>query len=143
MTNSLLLAAMCCLLVPSLSLTYFASLSYSLGRVSLWASYFAYNAHVFGFRHFGKLVGVGMTLAACVSLLMYPMLHITITFLGSDFTLANAIFVGLHCCTFATLPRLGRGAREAAAAAAATAVVVPPTAAAPEHEKPHQQQGRC
>ena len=134
--------------MPSLPLTYFASLSYSLGRVSLWASYFAYNAHVFGFRHFGKLVGVGMTLAACGSLLMYPLLHVTITLLGSDFTLANALFVGLHCVTFATLPRLGRGAREASMAAAATAVV-PPPATPPQHDsvsdpdQPQQHGARC
>ena len=116
MTNGALLLAMACLLVPSLPLTYLGSLLYALGRVSLWASYFAYNAHVFGFRHFGKLVGVGMTLAACFSLLMYPLLALTITALDSDFTLANSLFVGMHSLTFLLLPRLGRGARDAAAA---------------------------
>ena len=69
-----------------------------------------------------------MTLAACFSLLMYPLLALTITALDSDFTLANSLFVGMHALTFLALPRLGRGARDAAAAYDEAA----PPASAPE-----------
>lgn len=147
LVNSLLLLSTLSLLVPSLGLVYATSLIYSLGRVSLWALYFSYNAHVFGFRHFGKIgellfwsglepgpshpassltiqvrmpaVGCGMTLAACLSLLQYPLLQLTIVVLDGDFLFANAILAGLHCAAFATLPHLIRGAREATRAAAA------------------------
>ena len=55
LVNSLLLLSQLLLLVPSLGLVYVTSLIYTVGRVSLWATYFSYNAHVFGFRHFGKI----------------------------------------------------------------------------------------
>ena len=111
--NSVLLISTACLLVPSLELTYFGSLAYSIGRVSLWASYFTYNAHVFGFQHFGKIVGCGMTLAACFSLLQYPLLQLTVLALDGDFFVANILLGALHCTAFATVPRLMKGAREA------------------------------
>ena len=114
LTNSLLLVATACLLVPSLELTYLSAIVYAVGRVSLWALYFSYTAHVFGFRHFGKLVGCGLTLAACFSLLQYPLLYLCIRVLDGDFTVANAIFLALHGLAYGTLGRLGRGAREAA-----------------------------
>ena len=111
--NTLLLVSCLCLLIPSLPLTYFGSLAYAIGRVTLWALYFAYMAHVFGFRHFGKLAGCGMTLAACLSLLQYPLLYLCVQVLDGRFVVANSIFVGLHILAYGTLPRLARGARAA------------------------------
>ena len=114
LTNSLLLVGTACLLVPSLELNYLSAILYAVGRVSLWALYFSYTAHVFGFRHFGKLAGCGLTVAACISLLQYPLLYLCVRVLDGDFTVANAIFVALHGLAYGTLGRLGRGAREAA-----------------------------
>ena len=71
-------------------------------------------------------VGCGMTLAACLSLLQYPLLQLTIVVLEGDFLFANAILAGLHCAAFATLPHLIRGAREATRAAAAPVTSEPP-----------------
>lgn len=40
--SCLLLGCLVCLLIPSMPLTYLASLLYAVGRVSLWATYFGY-----------------------------------------------------------------------------------------------------
>ena len=115
LTNSLLLVAMACLMAPSLELAYVAvSFFYPVGRLSHWATYFAYIARVFGFTHFGKLVGVGMTFAALASLLQYPLLDVTLRALGGSFVAVNGLFAGLHVASYLFIPSMHRAAAAAA-----------------------------
>jgi MFS family permease len=111
-TNTILAAAISFLLIPTLAAAYVTSVLYAMGRVSLWATYFSYVAAVFGFSHFGKLVGGGLLLGACVSLLQYPLISLTLQMWGGDFTPVNVIFLALHALAYTVVPRLGRGARK-------------------------------
>mmetsp|Transcript_4972 Transcript_4972/g.15842 ORF Transcript_4972/g.15842 Transcript_4972/m.15842 type:complete len:693 (-) Transcript_4972:301-2379(-) len=108
------------LLFPSLSIAYPMSIIYAAGRVSLWATFFSYCGAVFGFVHYGKIVGLLMMLASSFSLLQYPLLDLAISKndaslsnSSSDFTMPNALFIGLQTATLLAIPRLGaaEGAR--------------------------------
>ena len=102
-----------CLLAPGLDIMWLGSPLYAFGRVSVWSTFFMYMAHVFGFRHFGKLVGVAMTVAACFSLLQYPILYVSLRVLDQDYTAANLLFLSLHTASFALIPRLRQGSIQA------------------------------
>lgn len=62
------------LAVPSLAAANAAGAFYSVGRVCLWALWFAFVAAEFGFGHYGKLAGGGLAVGAVVSLLQYAAL---------------------------------------------------------------------
>ncbi len=71
-----------------------------MGRVGLWASFFAFTAATFGFKHYGKLVGVGMLIQGCTGLLKYPLLAVCLT---HDYRIANALFLVLTGLEFVTI----------------------------------------
>ena len=112
--NCLLLVALGGLIAPSLGLAYAAvAFFYPIGRLSHWATFFAYLACVFGFRHFGKLVGLGMTVAALVSLLQYPLLELTFRAFDGSFVAVNTLFSALHMLSFLLVPGMHRAAAKA------------------------------
>lgn len=115
--NSLLLGALACLLSTWRPLQYVACIMYSMGRVSLWASFFAFLGATFGFVHFGKLAGFGLLLGGCLSLLQYPLLAITLGPLEGDFTFVNLLFIASTTLMYAVILALSwRLARSSARA---------------------------
>lgn len=73
-----------------------------------------YNAAVFGFSHFGKLVGLGLCIASTFSLLMYPLLGVTLQQLAGDFTAVNSLFAVLTAVApLLAVNRLNRAGKQA------------------------------
>eukprot|EP00966_Prymnesium_polylepis_P151147 3491943-Prymnesium_polylepis.1 len=111
--NTLLIGVPVTLLFDSLRAQYLTCIFYSVGRVGQWASFFAFMGATFGFSNYGKLVGGGLMFQACVSLLQYPLLAITVGPLQRDFTFVNVLFVVLSACQYpvilALCRRLGEG----------------------------------
>jgi hypothetical protein len=106
--SATLLACMGCLLLTPVAggAAYLAALLYAYGRVGLFATYFGFIAHTFGFEHFGKLVGLGTAIAASISLLQYPMLDATLRNHGGDFTAVNGALAGVVTLSAFLIPGL-------------------------------------
>jgi hypothetical protein len=113
LVNTLLLGVPATLLFTSLRAQVLTCVLYSAGRVGLWASFFAFMGATFGFRNYGKLAGGGLMVQACVSLLQYPLLAISLGPLRNDFTFVNVLFIALtgsqYITIFALRRRLGEG----------------------------------
>lgn len=97
------------LFVDDLSAQYFGMACYSVGRMMLFATFFANIGRRFGYVHYGSLVGVGMLTSAVLSMLQYPAYQAA---LGGDDALTNVNVVCL-VSTVACVPYcVWLGARE-------------------------------
>jgi hypothetical protein len=105
--NTLNLLVPVMLLLPSLSAQFFTCFVYAAGRVGLWSSFFAYTGATFGFKHYGKMAGGGLLVQSLICLLVYPLLAATLA-LDRDFTMANALFLGLTAVQYGTIFALHR-----------------------------------
>jgi len=105
--NTVLLLSCVCLLIPWKSLQIATAILYTVGRVSVWATFFGFNGFVFGFQNYGKLAGGGLFLASCVSLLQYPFLELTLGVFEGNFAYVNAFWIGLHVTLYPIILRLG------------------------------------
>ena len=108
-----------------LSAQYVGMASYSVGRMFLFATFFANIGRRFGYTHYGALVGVGMLASAVLSMLQYPMFQAALE------SRANLRLMNVVCvvCAAACLPYCvararapGRGARRRVPAANAASV---------------------
>jgi MFS family permease len=120
--NGMLALCYAVLMLPYLDAQPVAYLCYSVGRVCLWALFFAYNAATFGFRHYGKLAGGGLAFGASLSLLQYAALEAVVGPLGGDFLFVNLAWCAIAILNFGAiwaLARALRASREADEAAAA------------------------
>mmetsp|Transcript_23947 Transcript_23947/g.80444 ORF Transcript_23947/g.80444 Transcript_23947/m.80444 type:complete len:459 (-) Transcript_23947:57-1433(-) len=104
--NTLLVVANAVLMVPNLAVQPIAFLCYGIGRVCLWASFFSFVGAQFGFAHYGVLAGGGLAFAACVSLLQYPALQLTLEVFDSNFIYINAVWVALTISMYALIWRV-------------------------------------
>ena len=92
-----------------LSAQYVGMASYSVGRMFLFATFFANVGRRFGYAHYGALVGVGMLASAVLSMLQYPMLQAALAS-KANLQAMNAVCV---VCAVACLPYCAwLGARE-------------------------------
>lgn len=98
-TANLLVPAL--LLSDSLPLQYATSVLYGLGRVSQWATFFAFTGATFGFANFGKLAGFGLLLQSIIAMVQYPLLDLTFGPMDSDFTFVNGLFVAISLALYA------------------------------------------
>ena len=92
-----------------LSAQYVGMASYSVGRMFLFATFFANVGRRFGYTHYGALVGVGMLASAVLSMLQYPMFQAALE------SRANLRLMNVVCvvCAAACLPYCAwLGARE-------------------------------
>ena len=89
------------LICDSLELQHVTSVVYGLGRVSQWATFFAFTGATFGFANFGKLAGLGLLLQSSISLVQYPLLSLTFGPMDSDFTFVNGLFVSISLVLYA------------------------------------------
>ena len=125
-------AALCCcyavLMVPLLSVQPIAYVLYSVGRVCLWAQFFAYCAAEFGFAHYGKLAGGGLAFGSFISLLQYAALAAVLGPLRGDFFAVNAAWCVLALSQFAAVYALATRlrTREGAATVAVVASAAKP-----------------
>ena len=99
--NSANLLVPALLLSDSLELQHVTSVVYGLGRVSQWATFFAFTGATFGFANFGKLAGLGLLLQSSISLVQYPLLSLTFGPMDSDFTFVNGLFVSISLVLYA------------------------------------------
>jgi MFS family permease len=92
-----------------LSAQYVGMASYSVGRMFLFATFFANIGRRFGYTHYGALVGVGMLASAVLSMLQYPMFQAALES-KTNLALMNVVCV---VCAAACLPYCAwLGARE-------------------------------
>lgn len=105
--NTLNLLVPVMLLLPSLDVQFFTCFVYAAGRVGLWSSFFAFTGATFGFKHYGKMAGGGLLVQSLICLLVYPLLAATLA-LDRDFTMVNALFLGLTTAQYATIFALHR-----------------------------------
>ncbi len=92
-----------------LAAQYVGMASYSVGRMFLFATFFANVGRRFGYAHYGALVGVGMLASAVLSMLQYPMLQAALES-NSNLRAMNVVCV---VCAAACLPYCAwLGARE-------------------------------
>ena len=99
--NAILLLTPGLLLVPILCVQYVTCIVAAMGRVGLWASFFAFTAAKFGFKHYGKLIGTGMLIQGCSGLLKFPLLLLCLG--QKSYQIANVIFLGLGGLEFFTI----------------------------------------
>lgn len=123
--NGALCACYAVLMSPMLAAQPVAYVLYSVGRVCLWAQFFAYCAAEFGFRHYGKLAGGGLALGSLVSLLQYAALAAVVGPLRGSFLPINGIWCALSLSQFGVVLALRRRLRARAARALAGAPVAP------------------
>ena len=105
--NTLNLLVPVMLLLPSLDVQFFTCFVYAAGRVGLWSSFFAFTGATFGFKHYGKMAGGGLLVQSLICLLVYPLLAATLA-LDRDFTMVNALFLGLTTAQYGTIFALHR-----------------------------------
>ena len=92
-----------------LSVQYVGMASYSVGRMFLFAAFFANVGRRFGYTHYGVAVGVGMLASAVLSMLQYPMFQAAL----ESKTNLDAMNVVCVVCAAACLPYCAwLGARE-------------------------------
>jgi uncharacterized PurR-regulated membrane protein YhhQ (DUF165 family) len=92
-----------------LSVQYVGMASYSVGRMFLFATFFANIGRRFGYTHYGAAVGVGMLASAVLSMLQYPMFRAALES-KTNLALMNVVCV---VCAAACLPYCAwLGARE-------------------------------
>ena len=92
-----------------LSVQYVGMASYSVGRMFLFATFFANIGRRFGYKHYGAAVGVGMLASAVLSMLQYPMFQAALES-KTNLALMNVVCV---VCAAACLPYCAwLGARE-------------------------------
>lgn len=99
--NSANLLVPALLLSDSLPLQYATAVMYGLGRVSQWATFFAFTGATFGFANFGKLAGFGLLLQSVLAMVQYPLLDLTLSTMDSDFTFVNSLFVAISLVLYA------------------------------------------
>ncbi|KAJ1629847.1 hypothetical protein T492DRAFT_1007998 [Pavlovales sp. CCMP2436] len=115
--NAALAISYAVLMVPLLSIQPIAYVAYSVGRVCLWALWFAYVAAEFGFKNYGKLAGGGLAIGAMFSLLQYAALEAVVRLGGGDFLAINGVWCALSCSMFAVIYELHRRERRCSQAA--------------------------
>lgn len=110
MATSLSLVGYAILFVDEpLSFQYVGMASYSVGRMFLFATFFANVGRRFGYAHYGAAVGVGMLASAVLSMLQYPMFQAAL----ESKTNLDAMNVVCVVCAAACLPYCAwLGARE-------------------------------
>ena len=126
LVNSLLILTNAVLMSGVLPIQPIACVTYAVGRVGLWASFFAFCGATFGFRNYGKLAGGGLLFASLVALLQYPLLHLSLA-VGS-FLPVNALFVGLAALQFVVIGFLHRRLRRRGGSGATTTTLEAPPA---------------
>jgi len=104
--NTVMLCSSACLLSPWRGLQYATAIFYTIGRVSIWATFFSFNGSVFGFKNYGKLVGGGLFVASCFSLLQYPILEVTLGTLDNEFAYVNGLWIALCVAMYPVIARL-------------------------------------
>eukprot|EP01026_Neomeris_dumetosa_P018122 TRINITY_DN1709_c0_g1_i4.p3 TRINITY_DN1709_c0_g1~~TRINITY_DN1709_c0_g1_i4.p3 ORF type:complete len:251 (+),score=22.64 TRINITY_DN1709_c0_g1_i4:856-1608(+) len=84
--------------IPNLQVQFFTLLLWTVVRFCLYAQYYLIVGSIFGFTHFGKLVGVKSAINGVAGFIQYPALQLVLGPLDGQFIYANiaqAVILGL------------------------------------------------
>jgi len=77
----------------SVNLELLSFIMWSFGRAGLFPGFFSHVANIFGFKSFGRAVGLISVIAALVGLLSILLSYITLTYWDRDYTRVNILFL--------------------------------------------------
>jgi len=77
--------------IPDDGLQILTFLVLSFANVGTWSYLYSYVAERFGFKHYGKLLGVVCVVAGLIALLQYLFIYVTIEFFSGNYSYINAM----------------------------------------------------
>eukprot|EP01026_Neomeris_dumetosa_P012396 TRINITY_DN14322_c0_g2_i2.p2 TRINITY_DN14322_c0_g2~~TRINITY_DN14322_c0_g2_i2.p2 ORF type:complete len:203 (-),score=5.16 TRINITY_DN14322_c0_g2_i2:353-925(-) len=85
-------------MIPNLQVQWVTLIVWSVSRFALNSSYYSVMGSIFGFTHFGKLVGVKSFFTALFSFLQYPLLLLVVYQFGGDFLYIHIFEIVILSC---------------------------------------------